>query len=100
MPLSWAKGKSFFPCSILHLLTTLMAYLSQAFSCSVCGILILNSINLSSIEASSGGNIIRFSGSSFTEIAPNLRQLGNFLSQSQVGPPKEGLINVAVDSVE
>jgi hypothetical protein len=37
-----------------------------------CGILILNSINLSSIEASSGGNIIRFSGSSFTEIAPNL----------------------------
>jgi len=37
-----------------------------------CGILILNSINLSSIEASSGGNIIRFSGSSFTEIALNL----------------------------
>ena len=28
------------------------------------------------------------------------RQLGNFLSQSQVGLPKEGLINVAVDSVE
>ena len=36
-----------------------------------CGILILNSINLSSIEASSSGSIIRFSNSSFTEIAPN-----------------------------
>ena len=54
-----------------------------------CGILILNSINLSSIEASSGGNIIRFSGSSFTEIAPNL-PAARKLSYSIAGRSFEG----------
>ncbi len=89
LPITWISTLTFAPQSAIRSVTGMLPSPEQqrtpypmsrpstgARCASVfgkhCGILILNSINLSFIEASSGGNIIRFSGSSFTEIAPNL----------------------------